>query len=389
MSDLARAAFGDRPDLPVTAVPADPHERWLAAVVLGGQARYAAAAALLTDLVAGPDPELAALAAATLASHRRQLGGHAAARVLDARGLHRLAAAGRLDGMNPGFGGEGSGEAGSGGAGLGGVSSGGVESGGARPGGAGSGGAESAWTGAGGSGLEGAGSGGTRLDVTGVGDAGLGETGAGRAGAGGAGLGEAGFSGTRLGGAQLGGTPSDRAQLYRAEAISDVLVGLAADAVGVGRLAEARRLHARAPAPTWRTRIRSAWVSAEIELSSGRATLAVPHAERAAGLAADAGSVRHRIKSDLVLAAALGVVGERAVALKLVTRARDDATDLGLLSLVWPAAMILADLNPSEAGGHCRTVALTLHGVLRRADPRGRELAERSPWVPAAAGPTG
>ncbi len=271
MTLLERAAFGDRPDLRNPA-PANDRERWLAAVVLGGQGRYAAAATYLEPLRQHSDAELAALAAATHASHRRQLGGHAAARVIDAAGLRRLAAAGRY--------------------------------------------------------------------------------------------------------------PDAR------EATADLLLGLAADAIGSGALAEARRLRAAAPRDTWRADVRAGWVSAEIELGAGRADLALPHAEAAADRAAGSGSTRHRIKSDLVLGAALGP-SDRAMARKLVTRARDDATDLDLLSLVWPAALILADLDPSEATAHCRCAALALHGVLRRADPRGRGLAERSPWVPTPTGPTG
>jgi hypothetical protein len=71
-----------------------PADRWLVAVTLGGQGRYAAAAAVLDDLLTAPGvpPAIAAHAAVTFAAHRRQLGGHAAARRLDAMGL-RLAAA--------------------------------------------------------------------------------------------------------------------------------------------------------------------------------------------------------------------------------------------------------------------------------------------------------
>jgi hypothetical protein len=77
------------------------------------------------------------------------------------------------------------------------------------------------------------------------------------------------------------------------------------------------------------------------------------------------------------------------MARKLVTRARDDATDLHLSSLVWPASLLLAEVDPSEAFRHTRNAGLVLHGLLLRTDPRGRELAERSPWVPDPAGPTG
>jgi hypothetical protein len=266
---LEQAAFGDRPDLDPGA-PTEPRSRWLAAVVLGGQGRYAAAAALLADLITGRDAVLAALAASTLASHRRQLGGHEAARALDAEGLRRLASV------------------------------------------------------------------------------------------------------------------SDPA------ASSDVLLGLAADSLGVGRLGEARRLVAAAQLQSgWRGAIRHAWVSAEIELGAGRASVAVGHAERAAGLAADSGSVRHRIKSALVLGAALGAAGQGDRARPLVASARDDAVDLGLLSLVWPGALVLAELDPANSTEHCRCAAVALHSVLRRADPVGRLLAERSPWVPRLAGPTG
>ncbi|WP_410639554.1 hypothetical protein [Amycolatopsis sp. lyj-346] len=82
---LRAAAFGSGP-LPDPAVargPGSPRERLLAAVVLGAQGRYAAAATLLDALRRGNDPLLASLAASALASHRRQLGGHHRARALD------------------------------------------------------------------------------------------------------------------------------------------------------------------------------------------------------------------------------------------------------------------------------------------------------------------
>jgi hypothetical protein len=95
--DLRAAAFGDRPGTSVFAMAADrtadPRDRWLAAVTLGGQGRYAAAAAALRDLLTGPDDLFATLAATTIASHLRQLGGHTEARRHDATALLRLAAA--------------------------------------------------------------------------------------------------------------------------------------------------------------------------------------------------------------------------------------------------------------------------------------------------------
>lgn len=261
MTTFDDAAFGNRPDLLIGAVPDDARARWLAGVVLGAQGWYARAATLLSGLL-GRSDDLGSLAAATLASHRRQLGGHAAARPLDAAAL-----------------------------------------------------------------------------ATATGD----------------------------------------------EARADALLGLAADAIGAGRLDEARRLRERAPATTWRARVRAGWVAAEIELSAGRPDAARPYAERAAE---ESRGTRHRVKSEIVLAAATATA-DPAMARKLVTRARDDATELHLLSLVWPASLLLADLDPDGRPSHRRRADDVLHSVLRRSDPRGRELAERSPWVPTVTGPTG
>ena len=275
MIDLHRAAFGDRPDLVITSAPADPGSRWLAAVTLGGQARYAAAATLLRPVITGADPVLGALAAATLAAHRRQLGGHVAARDLDRLAYRRLA--GQV--------------------------------------------APDAW--------------------------------------------------------------------------SDVLLGLAADALGLGRIPEARRFAHRAGQlgdAGWRGAIRLGWVRAEIELGAGRPEHAVPHAEAAAERAARSGSARHQVKSGLVLGAALTVRGldaDRARARQLLDTARRRASRLGLLSLLWPCRLLLAELEPANAEAHHREAAYAVHGVLCRADPDGRRIARASPWVPDLDGLTG
>jgi hypothetical protein len=78
-----------------------PGDRWAAAVALGGQGRYGRAATLLTGLLHDPAVPrvVAAHAAVTLASHRRQLGGHVAARRHDAWGLRLAADAASVPGM--------------------------------------------------------------------------------------------------------------------------------------------------------------------------------------------------------------------------------------------------------------------------------------------------
>nr|CEL23603.1 hypothetical protein [Kibdelosporangium sp. MJ126-NF4] len=269
------AAFGDRPDAHVT-VGEHPRDRWLAAVVLGGQGRYAAASAILTGLLRHADAVIASLAASTLGSHRRQVGGHDVARRLDAAALARLTdtADGDCDGIDT-----------------------------------------------------------------------------------------------------LG-------------ARSDALLGLAADALGTGRLTTARRLIAAADAlgdVGWRGQVRLGWVRAEVELAAGNPAESVPNAEAALRRARAAGARRHIAKSGMVLAAALTVRGgvtERIRARQLAAGVVDQAIEYGLLPLVWPCSLLLADLDPANADDHRRRAAGALHCVLRRSDPIARRLAASSPWVP-------
>ncbi|MPY76983.1 MAG: hypothetical protein GEV04_00525 [Actinophytocola sp.] len=287
---LRAAAFGTDLAVPdavlADAAAAGPLPRWLAAVVLGGRGDYARAAALLEPLLGCRDRVFASLAASTLASHRRQLGGHANARVLDAAALRAVAGADRGTGT---------------------------------------------------------------ADVA-----------------------------------------PDPDGIDVAGARADALLGLAADALALGRQREARTLLARvadaepAVESCWRTRVRHAWVSAEVELAAGDAAAARPYAERAAAVAREHGGSRHVLKSDLVLAAALGVAGATPDA--LARQVRDHTRKLGLYPLTWPAALLLADATGTDdaaAASELRQEASSIvHALLRRADPLGRNLASASPWVP-------
>ena len=276
---VREAAFGDRPEADVwAALRGGVEERWLAAVVLGGQGHYAAAAAVLGELI-GRGGLFGSLAASTLASHRRQLGGHAAARVLDGRALALAPEGGGRD-------------------------------------------------------------------------------------------------------------PDD---VDPAGARADALLGLAADAVGAGRLAEARRLHERVEPRGWRSRVRHQWLAAEIALAGGHAEAAVHPAEVAAATAREAGATRHVLKSDLVLGTALVVRGTpesvaRGVEVLLCDLNHTDRR--GLCSLVWPTALVLAnalaDRTIAGTGNMKERADNALSCVLRRADPSGRRLADRSPWIPTS-----
>lgn len=136
------------------------------------------------------------------------------------------------------------------------------------------------------------------------------------------------------------------------DAAADALIGLAADALGVGRFAAseralARAAHAVSTASSARLPIRFAWVSAELAMARGDAA-ALGHAERAVELAAHAPSVRHRIKSLLVRAAARCAAGDIDAARADGDRVLADTGEHGLVPLRWAAASLLAGIGSAE-----------------------------------------
>jgi hypothetical protein len=134
------------------------------------------------------------------------------------------------------------------------------------------------------------------------------------------------------------------------EAAGDALTGLAADALGVGRLAAAAALLRRADpfvaqAPP-RLAIRKAWVTAELAMLGGHGGVAVRNAEVAVELAATRlGSARHRAKSQVVLAAALCSSSALERARDVADAALELTGQMGLLPLRWAVACVLVDLG--------------------------------------------
>ena len=129
------------------------------------------------------------------------------------------------------------------------------------------------------------------------------------------------------------------------EARADALIGLAADALGIGRLATAKTLLARAePLPvSERLAVRRRWVAAELAMAGGEGQTAVRRAEEAVELAEAVASQRHRIKSDVVLAAALCSAGETERARAVGYDALDAASRHQLIPLRWALACLLID----------------------------------------------
>jgi hypothetical protein len=135
-----------------------------------------------------------------------------------------------------------------------------------------------------------------------------------------------------------------------AEAGADALIGLAADALGIGRFGASARLLDRAralvgDASPGRLPVRLGWVSAELAMFTGDGAGAVGHAERAVGSAASTGSVRHAVKSDVVLAAALCSADDGAAARRVADAALAATERLGLIPLSWALTCLLADIG--------------------------------------------
>ena len=167
---------------------------------------------------------------------------------------------------------------------------------------------------------------------------------------------------------QLGGHGSARAWDGRAWRVagsdviaqSDALVGLAADALGVGRFALSAQLLSRArdclnegttdtaaysPGGSGRLPVRLAWVSAELAMFTGEGATAVRHADRAAEVASRLYSARHLAKSHVVLAAALCSAGDASAARRVADDALETTENLGLIPLSWALTCLLADIG--------------------------------------------
>jgi hypothetical protein len=141
------------------------------------------------------------------------------------------------------------------------------------------------------------------------------------------------------------------------EARADALIGLAADALGVGRLAAAATLLTRADAALGpaqlpvhvadRLAVRRRWVAAELAMATGEGAIAVRHAEEAVELAQAmvVASARHRVKSDVVLAAALCSAGATERARAVAETALRATGRFGLTPLRWALACLLIDIG--------------------------------------------
>lgn len=170
----------------------------------------------------------------------------------------------------------------------------------------------------------------------------------------------------------------------QADAICDALTGLAADALGTGRLALATRLLRRshdamtlAESPHgWRTLIRWHWVCAETALASGAADTAAPHAATALALAEEGPSVRHRVKSRLLVAATAAAAGDIDDARTLAEEVAGQCREHGLLPLRWASSMLRAGVSVGADADAAATDAQGCAETIGRRGGRFRPMSE-------------
>jgi tetratricopeptide (TPR) repeat protein len=143
------------------------------------------------------------------------------------------------------------------------------------------------------------------------------------------------------------------------EAGFDALLGLAADAVGLGEADSARDNLERAGALVgdhaewWRQRVRLDWVRAEVALLEGDPAAAIKAAGAAVDLAEHSGAPRHVAKGLLFHGVAQVEAGQPEEAAATLRRGSLLAESLGTLPLLWPARAVLGALlagsNPAES----------------------------------------
>ena len=143
------------------------------------------------------------------------------------------------------------------------------------------------------------------------------------------------------------------------EAGADALIGLAADALGIGRFAlsgtaaAAGRRDARGTARRGDCRCGARWVSAELAMFTGDGAAAVGHAERAVELAGvdRLGATRRQVGCGARRGAVQRRAMQRSPGVSRTPRS-SAAERLGLMPLTWALACLLGDVGSAVHSPH-------------------------------------
>ncbi len=169
----------------------------------------------------------------------------------------------------------------------------------------------------------------------------------------------------------------------------DALIGLAADSLGVAELDLADRLLARAAAGlalldedaawiwTGRVRLRHLWVRAETALYRGDPATARAHLAARNDLLRDCPSPRHRLKTDLLVAATSAAAGDFAEASLVASGCADTARAYRQLPLEWAATSLLVGIEAGAATGGTDSAADTEARLRADLNARGGAFATR------------
>lgn len=184
-----------------------------------------------------------------------------------------------------------------------------------------------------------------------------------------------------------------RARVRSAPVRAAIRIGQVADAVGLEMepTVMSRRLQVAAAAVTaagsWRQGVRLTWVRGEVAMATG----SYPRASRifasGAKIASDQGARRHHAKSLIFLAAARAASGDHAEARRVAERGLQLAARCGASPLIWPAELILAEVDPDAAERHLARARQFAGGVLDTLPPDLRRQALGQPpanWLVGA-----
>lgn len=143
---------------------------------------------------------------------------------------------------------------------------------------------------------------------------------------------------------------------------ADAMIGLAADNLGMGRFSISERLLERVERealPTLdsglnflvgdRVRLRWHWVRTELALYGGDPTAAATFSAAGVDAARAVPSLRHRVKTDLIAAAAAAVNGDVDSAVRLASSTAHECAQADLLPLHWASLTMLSGLKSDDS----------------------------------------
>ncbi len=187
-----------------------------------------------------------------------------------------------------------------------------------------------------------------------------------------------------------------RARVRCAPLRAAIRIGQVADAVGMQaeHITLSRRLQVASAAVTaagsWRQGVRLTWVRGEVLMLQGSWTRASRVFAGGAKIASDQGARRHHAKSLIFLAASRAANQDHDEARRIAERGLQLAARCGALPLIWPAELILAEVDTDQAQVHLERARQFAAGVLRTLpDDLRAEALRRSPasWLLGEHGP--